>query len=103
MSVENKPKFSSDPNLKLIDRVREALRYRHADDRTEQIHCQWILHHIRYFGGNLHPGLSGAKNIEAFLSCAATEGQVTASTQRQALNAIGFRRNKSNCMREILQ
>lgn len=88
--MENKPKFHPNPNLKLMDQVREVLRYHHYSYRTEQTYCQWILRYIHYFGGKTHPKLLGAKNIEAFLSHLATEGMVTASTQRQALNALIF-------------
>ncbi len=73
-----------------MDQVKEVLRYHHYAYRTEQTYCQWILRYIRYFGGKTHPKLLGEKNIEAFLSHLATEGKVTASTQRQALNAIVF-------------
>ncbi|MHB8138044.1 MAG: integron integrase [Smithellaceae bacterium] len=90
MSIENQPKFHPNPNLKLMDQVKEVLRYHHYAYRTEQTYCQWILRYIHYFGGKTHPNLLGSKNIEAFLSHLATEGQVTASTQRQALNALVF-------------
>jgi integron integrase len=88
--MENKPKFRPNPNFKLMDQVREVLRYHHYAYRTEQTYCQWILRYVKYFGGKTHPHLLGAKNIEAFLSHLATEGQVAASTQRQALNALVF-------------
>jgi len=88
--MENKPKFRPNPNLKLLDQVREVLRYHHYAYHTEQPYCQWILRYINHFGGKTHPKLLGAKNIEAFLSHLATEGKVTASTQRQALNALVF-------------
>jgi integron integrase len=88
--MENKPKFCPNQNLKLMDQVREVLRYHHYAYRTEQTYCQWILRYIHYFGGKTHPKLLGAKNIEAFLSHLATEVKVTASTQRQALNALVF-------------
>lgn len=89
-NMDNKPKFRPNQNLKLMDQVREVLRYYHYAYRTEQTYCQWILRYIRYFGGKTHPKLLGAKNIEEFLSHLANEGKVTASTQRQALNAIIF-------------
>ena len=90
MNLMNQPKFHPNPNLKLMDQVREVLRYHHYAYRTEQTYCQWILRYIHYFGGKTHPKLLGAKKIEAFLSHLATEGRVTASTQRQALNALVF-------------
>jgi integron integrase len=90
MNQDSKPKFHPNPNLKLMDQVREVLRYHHYAYRTEQTYCQWILRYIHYFGGKTHPKLLGAKHIETFLSHLATVGKVTASTQRQALNAIVF-------------
>ena len=86
--MENdKPKFHPNPNLKLMDQVREVLRYHHYAYRTEQTYCQWILRYIRYFGGKTHPRLLGAKDIEAFLSHLATEKQVKVLTQRQVGDA----------------
>jgi integron integrase len=87
---KNKPKFHPNPGLKLMDQVREVLRYHHYAYRTEQTYCQWILRYIHHFGGKTHPNKLGAKDVERFLSHLATEGQVSASTQRQALNALIF-------------
>ena len=87
---KNPPKFRPNPGLKLMDQVREVLRYHHYAYRTEQTYCQWILRYIHYFGGKTHPNLLGAKDVERYLSHLATEGMVSASTQRQALNALVF-------------
>ena len=73
-----------------MDQVREVLRYYHYAYRTEQTYGQWILRYIHHFGGKTHPNRLGAKDVERFLSHLATEGQVSASTQRQALNALVF-------------
>lgn len=83
-------KFRPNPKLKLMDQVREVLRYHHYAYRTEQTYCQWILRFIYYFGGKTHPQKLTAKDVERFLSHLATEGKVAASTQRQALNALIF-------------
>jgi len=88
--MENKPKFHSNPKLKLMDQVREVLRYHHYAYRTEQTYCQWILRYIHHFGGKTHPRYLGAKDVETFLSHLATEGKVSGATQRQALNALVF-------------
>jgi len=88
--MDNKPKFHPNPKLKLMDQVREVLRYHHYAYRTEQTYCQWILSFIRHFDGKTHPRLLGAKDVEIFLSHLATEDKATGSTQRQALNAIVF-------------
>jgi len=92
MESQNKniQKFRPDPKLKLMDQVREVLRYYHYAYRTEQTYGQWILRYIYFFGGKTHPNMLGAKDVERFLSHLATEGKVSASTQRQALNAIVF-------------
>ncbi|MFH2122240.1 MAG: integron integrase [Pseudomonadota bacterium] len=88
--VKNKPKFRPNPDIKLMEQVREVLRYQHYAYRTEQTYCQWILRYIHYFGGKTHPKLLGAGDVERYLSYLATEGKVSASTQRQALNALVF-------------
>ncbi|PXF60327.1 MAG: hypothetical protein C4B58_00355 [Deltaproteobacteria bacterium] len=88
--MENKPKFRPDPDAKLMDQVREVLRYYHYAYRTESTYCQWILRYIQFFGGKTHPRKLDAKHIEKFLSHLATKGNVAASTQRQALNALVF-------------
>ena len=84
------PKFRPNPGLTLMDQVREVLRYHHYAYRTEQTYGQWILRYIHHFGGKTHPNRLGATDVERFLSHLATEGQVSASTQRQALNALVF-------------
>ena len=41
-NMENKPKFTPDPELKLMDQVREVMRYHHLAYRTERTYCRWI-------------------------------------------------------------
>ena len=86
----NTAKFLPNPSLKLMDQVREVLRYHHYAYRTEQTYCQWILRYISFFGGKTHPNKLAAKDVERFLPHLVTEGKVAASTQRQALNALVF-------------
>ena len=54
-SMEISKKFRPDPKLKLIDQVRQVLRYRHYAYRTEQTYCDWIICYIRYHGSKTHP------------------------------------------------
>ena len=89
-SMENSKKFRPDTKLRLMDQVRQVLRYHHYAYRTEQTYCDWIMRYIRYHGGKTHPRNMGKKEIEAFLSHLAVQQKVAASTQRQALNAIVF-------------
>jgi len=88
--MENKQKFQPNPKLKLMDQVREVLRYHHYAYRTERTYCQWILHFIYFFGGKTHPKNLGSRDIERFLSDLVINNNVSASTQRQALNALVF-------------
>ena len=88
--MENSKKFRPDPTLRLMDQVRQVLRYHHYAYRTEQTYCDWIMRYIRYHGSKTHPRKMGKKEIEAFLSHLAVQQKVAASTQRQALNAIVF-------------
>ncbi len=90
MENHKPPKFKPDPKLKLMDQVRQVLRYHHYAYRTEQSYCDWILRYIKFHGGNTHPSKMGKQEIEAFLSHLATSLNVSAATQRQALNAIVF-------------
>ncbi len=56
-----KPKFKPNSSLRLMDQVREVLRYHHYAYRTEQSYCQWILRYIR-FHGKTHPMKLGAQH-----------------------------------------
>jgi site-specific recombinase XerD len=88
--MENKPRFTPDPQLRLMDQVRQVLRYHHYAYRTEQTYCDWILRYIRFYGGQTHPIDMRKIEVEAFLSHLAVQGQVSAATQKQAFNAIIF-------------
>lgn len=63
-----------------MDQDREVLRDHRYSYRIEQLHCQWILRYIRYFGGKSLPERFGAKDIETFFLHLPTKGEVTAST-----------------------
>ena len=88
--MENKHQFRPNPKLELMDQVREVFRYYHYAYRTETSYCQWILRYIKFYGGKTHPRELGAAQVERFLSHLAVHGKVSASTQRQALNALVF-------------
>jgi len=88
--MENKRKFRPYPKLKLMNQVCEVMRYHHYAYRTEQTYCQWILRYIYFFGGKTHPRDLNYRDVERFLSDLASKRKVSASTQRQALNALVF-------------
>lgn len=74
---------------RLLDRMRLALRSKHYSRRTEKAYVAWTRRYI-LFHAKRHPSEMGAPEVEAFLSSLATEGQVSASTQNQALAALLF-------------
>ncbi len=88
--MEIKPKFKPDPRLKLMEQVHEVLRYHHYAYRTEKSYCDWIVRYIKFHGARVHPRDMGKAEVEAFLSHLAAHHRVSASTQRQALNALAF-------------
>jgi integron integrase len=88
--MEYETKFTPNPSLKLMEQVREVLRYYHYSYRTEGTYCFWIKKYIYFNGGKTHPKLMDAAHIERFLSHLALTENVSASTQRQALNALTF-------------
>jgi len=74
---------------RLLDRVRDAIRVRHYSYRTEQQYVAWIRRFI-LFHGKRHPETMGGPEVEAFLSHLATDRNVAAATQAQALAALLF-------------
>ena len=88
--MENQTKFRPNPKRKLMDQVKEVLRYYHYAYRTEQTYCKWILRYIRFYGGKTHPRKLNGDHVERFLSHLAVENGVSASTQHQALNVLAF-------------
>jgi integron integrase len=88
--MNNKQKFRPDQNLKLMDQVRQVLRYHHYSYRTEETYCNWIIRFLKFYDYKIHPREMGKNHIEAYLSHLALQQNVAAATQRQALNAIMF-------------
>lgn len=75
--------------LKLEDHIRAACRVRHYSLATERAYVSWYKQFVRW-AGMKHPATLGGDRVEAFLSHLATERNVAASTQRQALAGILF-------------
>ena len=88
--MENKPKFRPNPKKKLMDQVREVMRYYHYAYRTESAYCQWIIRFIDHYGGKQHPRTLGTKHVERFLSHLAEKEKMAVSTRKQAFNALVF-------------
>jgi integron integrase len=81
-------------STRLLDQVRERVRYLHYSLKTEKAYLYWIRFFIRWNatqpGGMRHPRDMGATEVEAFLSMMANERKVSASTHNQALSAVLF-------------
>jgi len=74
---------------RLIDQVRERVRYLHYSIRTEHAYVHWIKAFVR-FHELRHPSDMGAPEVEAFLSWLASERKVAVATHKQALSALVF-------------
>lgn len=86
--MENKPK--------LLDQVRTRIRAKNFSMRTEQAYTFWVKRFI-YYHQKRHPADMGPTEIQDFLNYLATDRNVAASTQNQALAALLF------LYREVLQ
>jgi integron integrase len=76
-------------STRLLDQVRERIRYLHYSHSTETTYLYWVRFFVRWHGLK-HPRDMGAKDIEAFLSMLANQRKVSASTHNQALSALLF-------------
>lgn len=74
---------------RLLDQVRERIRYKHYSLRTEQTYVQWVRMFVKWHGLR-HPRDMGRPEIEGFLAMLANERRVAASTHNQALSALLF-------------
>ena len=80
---------TSTPPKKLLDQVRDKVRFKHYSLSTENTDLSWIKQFI-LFHGKQHPADLGAAEVETFLTYLATQRHVSSSTQNQALSAILF-------------
>jgi len=75
---------------RLLDQVRERIRYLHYSIRTEQAYVHWVRAFVRFHESKRHPAEMGGIEVEAFLSWLANERKVSVSTHKQALSALVF-------------
>jgi integron integrase len=74
---------------RLLDQVRDRIRFKHYSLRTEQAYVGWSKRFIR-FHGSRHPSDLSSAHVEAFLTHLAVDLRVAASTQNQAQSALLF-------------
>lgn len=82
-------KTTSAQPQKLLDQVRDKIRFKHYSLSTEKTYLSWIKQFILYHQKR-HPLEMSALEVEAFLTYLATQRHVSSSTQNQALSAILF-------------
>jgi integron integrase len=74
---------------RLLEVVRQRLRYMHYSLRTEEAYVRWISEFVRW-SGLRHPRELGPEEVQGFLSMLANQRRVSAATHRQALSALLF-------------
>ncbi|MCP5235609.1 MAG: integron integrase [Zoogloeaceae bacterium] len=87
-----KPDTPASPSSRpprLLDQVRQAIRYRHYSLRTEKAYVYWVRAFVRHHGMR-HPKEMGANEIRSFLKWLVAERNVAAATHQQALSALLF-------------
>ncbi len=80
-------------SVRLLDQVRERIRYKHYSLSTEKVYVYWVKFFVRWHGRNgamRHPRDMGAPEVETFLTMLATQRKVSTSTHNQALSALLF-------------
>ena len=75
--------------MRLLEAVHERARLRHLSPRTEETYAGWIGRYVRHHGRR-HPREMGEREVAEFLTTLAVRGNVSASTQNQALAALLF-------------
>jgi integron integrase len=74
---------------RLLDQLRDRIRYLHYSHQTEKAYVYWARRYI-LFHNKRHPRDMGEEEISIFLNYLANTEKVSASTQNQALNALMF-------------
>ena len=109
-SKERQAVLVPNPKAKLFDQIREVMRFHHYSYRTEKTYSQWVRRYLIFCREHphltptlsppcegaerekrwRHPRTMGAPEVASFLAHLAVKGNVAASTQNQALNALVF-------------
>jgi len=74
---------------KLLDQVRQKIRYLHYSIKTEDAYILWIRRYILSHEKR-HPKEMGGEEISSFLNYLVNKENISAATQNQALTAIIF-------------
>jgi integron integrase len=85
--------FLPNPKARLKDQFHEVARFKHLSARSEEAYWGWVVRFLKFHrrdGGWRHPRELAPADISAFLSHLATDRNVAAATQNQALHAVVF-------------
>lgn len=76
----------------LLETMRDTLRRLHYSIHTERAYCDWVARFIKFHSLKEKEALliEPEKKVEDFLTYLAVQGNVAASTQNQAFNALVF-------------
>ena len=80
-------------SARLLDQLREVLRYKQYSLRAEEAYLYWVKFSVRWHGRNgqvQHPRDMGAAEVQQFLAMLTTQRNVSVSTHNQALSALLF-------------
>lgn len=87
------PDLSTTPPPRLLDQVREMIRYKHYSLRTKEAYLYWVRFFTRWSardGPMRHPRHMGADEVHAFWAMLTNERHVSASTHNKALSGLLF-------------
>ena len=75
--------------MRLLDRLRYAIRARQCSYKTEQAYVYWAREFIR-FHNRAHPAEIGGNEVRRFVDNLAVQKHCAAATFRQAMSALVF-------------
>jgi integron integrase len=78
------------PKARLKEQFHEVCRFKHLAVRSEEAYWGWVVRLVHYFDAKINPRDLSGEQLAEFLTHLAAVGQVAASTQNQALNALLF-------------
>ena len=75
--------------VRILEQLRERIRYLHYSLRTEEVRVYWASSFIRCHGLR-HPGEMEKAEIEVFLMALVSKRNISSSTHRQGFSSLLF-------------
>ena len=76
--------------MKLLDQVRNELRFQQLSYNTEKSYCYWIKRYCSHYLYEKHPREMAEEEVKSFLIHLAVNEYISESTQNQAFSALVF-------------